>query len=143
MKTSNGYLDMANPVTGSNNLALSVIERMENGDVRQATCQIAQADLAEFITELLALRGIVDEVDLQRPAKEVEKIVQTTVQVAQPIDQIVSQVVSGVQAIIPVPTPVDELVSKIADAVKAEQGAPVQTPPVSSDPAPAQGVTPS
>jgi len=66
MRTLNGYLELDNPTPGSNNLTLTVVERMEDGQIRQAVCHVAQSALSELVAKILALRGLGEEVENQR-----------------------------------------------------------------------------
>lgn len=127
MKTANGYLELANPVSGANNLSLSVIERMDNGDMRQATAKLDPSDIASFVAQLLSLRGILDEVNQQRPPREVEKIVDRPVEVPTIVQ--VDRVIE-----VPKDVPVDEIVSKVLEGIKASQAP--------ADPQPAEEVKP-
>lgn len=117
MKTANGYLELDNPVPGANTLTLTVVERMEDGSIRQATSKIEQLALAELVTNLLTLRGLVEAVDIQRPPKivQVEKIVDRIIEKLVEVPQIVQ-----VDRVIEVPAvfPVDEIVMRIVDALK-------------------------
>lgn len=76
MKTANGYLELDNPTPGANNLTLTIIERLDSGDIRQAVAKIDPSALGDLIETLLSLRGIPDEVDHHRPAKIVERVVE-------------------------------------------------------------------
>lgn len=129
MKTANGYVELDNPVSGANNLSITVVERQQSGEIRQATAKFEPSDLAALVQQVLSLRGIVDEVDQQRPAKivEVEKIVEKPVEVTKIVE---------VERVIEVPkdVPVDEIVSKVVEGIKKAQAP--------ADPAPAEGVTP-
>lgn len=123
MKTLNGYLELDNPIPGSDNLTLTVVERMEDEQIRQAVCKIDQSSISGLITKLLALRGILDEVDAQRPAKkvQVEKIVDRIIEKVVEVPQIVQ-----VDRVIEVPAvfPVDEIVTRIVDALKPAEPIP-------------------
>ena len=124
MKTANGYLELDNPTPGANDLKLTVVERTQAGEMRQAICELQAKDLADFITQILALRGIVDEVDQQRPAKvvTVEKIVDRIIEKLVEVPKIVE-----VERVVEVPkeVPIDEIVTRIVDALKP---APEPTP---------------
>lgn len=123
MKTLNGYIELDNPVPGSNNLSLAVVERMDDGQIRQAVCRIDQSSISDFITKLLTLRGILDEVDAQRPPKiqKVDKIVDRIIEKLVEVPQIVQ-----VDRVIEVPAvfPLDEIVARIVDALKPAEPIP-------------------
>lgn len=123
MKTLNGYLELDNPIPGSNNLTLTVVERMDGGEIRQAVCRIDQSSISDLITKILALRGILDEVDQQRPAKkvQVEKIVDRIIEKLVEVPKIVQ-----VDRVVEVPAvfPVDEIVKRIVDALKPAEPIP-------------------
>lgn len=117
MKTANGYLELDNPTPGANNLTLTVVERMDGGEIRQAICRIDSSALKDFIGKLLNLRGVVEEVDEQRPAKvqKVDKIVDRIIEKLVEVPKIVQ-----VDRVIEVPAafPLDEIVTRIVDALK-------------------------
>jgi hypothetical protein len=128
MKTTNGYLEFDNPTPGANNLTLTVVERMDGGEIRQAICKVDSSSLQDFVGKLLMLRGIVEEVDEQRPAKtvKVEKIVDRIIEKLVEVPQIVQ-----VDRVIEVPAvfPVDEIVTRIVDALKPSPEPPAEPIP--------------
>lgn len=86
MKTANGYLELDNLTPGANNLTLTIIERLDDGGIRQAIAKIDPAELGALTAQILSLRGIPDEVDQQRPAKIVERVVEVIKEVPARVD---------------------------------------------------------
>lgn len=86
MKTANGYLELDNLTPGANNLTLTIIERLDDGGIRQAVATIGSSALRDLVETLLSLRGIPDEVDQQRPAKIVERVVEVIKEVPARVD---------------------------------------------------------